>query len=405
MASNPFSESGRGARPSLPTQPLGTVIFQKGLLSAEQLLEALEEGHRSRRRLGDLLLERGWLDERALAETLAEQYGLPVVDLDPDEVDPEAARLISASDSERLGAIVMGIEDGAAVVALSDPSDGAALAELEEMLPGALFAVAPRSRVAEALTSVFSDDGELRAPASAEAPVVDDSAAPDEFVADEEVALEPAEPLTAHAPESVALAEAALDAGQASAEPAEPEERTDDLGWDFAAPAESVPSEVSSHQPAASPAPVAMQERVAVPEDAAGVSEGPLESQEPDQAADDLSWAFTAPAETVPPELGSHAASGSPAIVATANHVVTPENAQLNGHAADAATASVVVARLADGSTVELGSFADRASASRRAAELIEQLMADESTGWTEIEGSYFRPQAIIAVDVAVAGG
>src|SRR5215204_481614 len=218
MASSPFSESGRGGRPSLPRQPLGTVIFQKGLLSAEQLLEALEEGHRSRRRLGDVLLERGWLDERALAETLAEQYGLPFVDLAPDAVDEQVARQISAHDSQRLGAIVIGVEDGAPVVALSDPSDVAALAELERMLPGALFAVAAASRVAEALTSLFSPDGERgQFLPSADAPVTERSAARDQFVADEDAESKPTAPVAAHAPEPLEAGEVFDDSQEAEA--------------------------------------------------------------------------------------------------------------------------------------------------------------------------------------------
>src|SRR5215218_1575999 len=316
MASSPFSESGRGGRPSLPRQPLGTVIFQKGLLSAEQLLEALEEGHRSRRRLGDVLLERGWLDERALAETLAEQHGLPVADLDPDDVDPTAARQISAYDSQRLGAIVIGVEDGAPVVALSDPSDAAALAELERMLPGALFAVAAPSRVAEALRSVFSPDGERgEFLSSAEAAVTERSAAPDEFVADEHAEPEPTAPVAAPAPESP-------DAREVFEEPQEADAAADALGSAFAATAESVPSERGAHDPPAWPAAVAAHDSAAVPEDSGNGFDEPLESK----GADALSSAFAAPAEPVPSEPGAHDAPAWPAAVATHDSAAASED-------------------------------------------------------------------------------
>src|SRR5215218_2516506 len=270
MASSPFSESGRGGRPSLPRQPLGTVIFQKGLLSAEQLLEALEEGHRSRRRLGDVLLERGWLDERALAETLAEQYGLPFVDLAPDAVDEQVARQISAHDSQRLGAIVIGVEDGAPVVALSDPSDAAALAELERMLPGALFAVAAASRVAEALTSLFSPGERGQFLPSADAPVTERSAARDQFVADEDAESEPTAPVAAHAPEP-------LEAGEVFDDSQEAEAAAGDLSSAVAAPAESVPSEPGAHDAPAWPAAVATHYGAAVPEERGDASDKPFE--------------------------------------------------------------------------------------------------------------------------------
>ncbi|HYZ18580.1 MAG TPA: hypothetical protein VE615_03460, partial [Gaiellaceae bacterium] len=68
--------------------PLGTLIFRAGLLAEEQLEDALQEGMRSGKRLGEVLLERGWLHERDLGRLLAGQKGLPFVELSGVMPDP-----------------------------------------------------------------------------------------------------------------------------------------------------------------------------------------------------------------------------------------------------------------------------------------------------------------------------
>jgi type IV pilus assembly protein PilB len=61
--------------------PLGTLIFRAGLLGEEQLEDALREGMRTGRRLGEVLIERGLLQERDLGRLLAGQKGLPFVEV------------------------------------------------------------------------------------------------------------------------------------------------------------------------------------------------------------------------------------------------------------------------------------------------------------------------------------
>ena len=53
--------------------PLGTLIYRAGLLPSERIEDALREGMRSGRRLGEILVERGWLEERDLDRLLAGQ--------------------------------------------------------------------------------------------------------------------------------------------------------------------------------------------------------------------------------------------------------------------------------------------------------------------------------------------
>ena len=59
----------------IPWRPLGRLLVTKGLLSDDQLENALENQALTGRRLGEILVELGFISNRALSLTLAEQYG------------------------------------------------------------------------------------------------------------------------------------------------------------------------------------------------------------------------------------------------------------------------------------------------------------------------------------------
>lgn len=60
----------------IPWRPLGRLLVAKGLLSDDQLEHALRDQARTGRRLGEILVELGFISHRALSLTLAEQYGV-----------------------------------------------------------------------------------------------------------------------------------------------------------------------------------------------------------------------------------------------------------------------------------------------------------------------------------------
>ena len=57
-------------------RPLGALLVEKGLLTAEELEEALAAQQTTGKRLGQILVDRGHLSGPALTNALAEQYGI-----------------------------------------------------------------------------------------------------------------------------------------------------------------------------------------------------------------------------------------------------------------------------------------------------------------------------------------
>jgi len=103
--------------------PLGTLIFRAGLLTEEQLEDALQEGVRTGKRLGEVLVESGLLNERDLGRLLADQKGLRFVELGSLAADPTAVALLTGEKAHMLAALPIGFEDDIPLVAVADPSN------------------------------------------------------------------------------------------------------------------------------------------------------------------------------------------------------------------------------------------------------------------------------------------
>jgi type IV pilus assembly protein PilB len=138
--------------------PLGELIVRAGLLSSVQLDAALAAARASGRRLGDVLVEDELVDERELAQIVAQQEGLEFVDLGKHDLEHEALDLLSESSARRYLALPYKLEGTAVCVVIADPSDDAALdAVLAEMERPVRFVVATRTEVEAALGEAFGD--------------------------------------------------------------------------------------------------------------------------------------------------------------------------------------------------------------------------------------------------------
>jgi hypothetical protein len=116
--------------------PLGSLLLREGLISPEQLELALLEQEQDRRRLGEILVEWGWVTSRGIAEALSEQYGIRFLDLELTEIDERATALLDGELAEAHQALpVRFLPDGVLLVAVADPTDVGACDELREAIP------------------------------------------------------------------------------------------------------------------------------------------------------------------------------------------------------------------------------------------------------------------------------
>ena len=114
---------------------IGDLLVGQGVLTLSQLEQALGAQKGTSRRLGQTLVELGFLDEEQLASALADALQLARVDLSQVTPDWGAVHLVPVQTCETRGLFPFGFgsEDGKRVLllAMSDPSDAQALQELE----------------------------------------------------------------------------------------------------------------------------------------------------------------------------------------------------------------------------------------------------------------------------------
>jgi type IV pilus assembly protein PilB len=143
--------------------PLGSILTGTGLLTEEQLAQALEAQEHRGGRLGTVLVELGYVTTLQIAGAVADQCKLPLVDLDDVEIQPDAVRLLPEQLARRYEALPLHLlPDGVLLVAMADPTNLRAADDLQLAL-GCPFriAVAEETQLAQALARAYRPRIEL----------------------------------------------------------------------------------------------------------------------------------------------------------------------------------------------------------------------------------------------------
>lgn len=112
----------------------GEILIEMGLITPEQLAEALAEQTQSHLRIGEILIQKGWIKGAELTEALARRLGVRYLDLAETRVDASAASLITEKDARRYSALPIAyVNDHTLLVAMVDPSNIFAIDDLRIM--------------------------------------------------------------------------------------------------------------------------------------------------------------------------------------------------------------------------------------------------------------------------------
>ena len=105
------------------TKSLTSLLIEDGLVTQEQLREALEEKEDTGKSLARTLVEMGIVSEVKLTEVLANHLGLEFVDLGNLHVDMTAVALLDEKIASRHLTLPIGYEDDTLIVAMADPTN------------------------------------------------------------------------------------------------------------------------------------------------------------------------------------------------------------------------------------------------------------------------------------------
>ncbi|MCK5323087.1 MAG: Flp pilus assembly complex ATPase component TadA, partial [Desulfobulbaceae bacterium] len=135
----------------------GDIMVNGGLISATQLQQALEYGKGKGVKVGEALLELGFVDEVAIARVLSKQLNIPYVDLDKIVIDPELAQTVPEIMARKNKVLVLGKRQEEILVAFADPLNIFAIDEVKRCLKGNLLTcVAVQSKLVSAIDRVYS---------------------------------------------------------------------------------------------------------------------------------------------------------------------------------------------------------------------------------------------------------
>ena len=120
---------------------LGEILLREGLVTRDQLAQALAEQKSTKHRLGYVLVKLGLVQELEITKVLARQYRMPAVDLTRFEVDPKIIKLVPAEMATRSIVLPLKREGRTLTVAMADPTDHGLLEDLKFITRFDLFPV------------------------------------------------------------------------------------------------------------------------------------------------------------------------------------------------------------------------------------------------------------------------
>jgi type IV pilus assembly protein PilB len=156
-AGKPAPRPVREARSS-GTRRIGQVLVDLGFIDEDQLWEILDEAKNTGNPTGQVALSRGLVNEDQLLQALAEQHGLKVVNLEETKPQPEALAAVPETMAAVYKVLPLSLKDNVLTVVMGDPSNLPALDDLRNFLGvrDVLAVIAPPRVIEEATGKAYT---------------------------------------------------------------------------------------------------------------------------------------------------------------------------------------------------------------------------------------------------------
>jgi type IV pilus assembly protein PilB len=112
---------------------LGEILVSRGLITADQLKEALELQKKDPRLIGELLVELKYVTQESIAWALTVQYGFPYLPLKGYQIDREVIKLVPEEFARKHDVIAIDKIGSVFTVAMADPQDQEVTAEVQKL--------------------------------------------------------------------------------------------------------------------------------------------------------------------------------------------------------------------------------------------------------------------------------
>jgi type IV pilus assembly protein PilB len=138
---------------------LGEILLEWRLINEKQLKEAIKTSESSRKRVGEALVDLGYLKQNDVAKALADQFDMEFVDLDrPNAIDKSQLNLIPRDMIKRYTVLPLGQEGKKLKVLAHDPMDLELIDDLRfRMGMDIELALAAKDKIANYIDTVLSE--------------------------------------------------------------------------------------------------------------------------------------------------------------------------------------------------------------------------------------------------------
>lgn len=140
------------------TEAIGEIMLRLGLVTQEQLNQAIEKQKLLKRQesLGDVMVGMGVISEKDRVRCLGEQWGVPFVDVTELEVDPGLVKLVAENVARKIKVLPVGKNNGKLILAMNNPLDIFAIDDVR-MMTGLDVepAIAPEEDIIHAISRLY----------------------------------------------------------------------------------------------------------------------------------------------------------------------------------------------------------------------------------------------------------
>ena len=138
---------------------LGELLTNLGLVTPEQVREALQEQKVTRKKIGQILVEKGFLTDNALISALNMQLGVPKITPHPSLIDKSLLKGVNETFLRKIEALPAFKQGRELTVLMADPLNQAAIADLEKFFNCKIQpAIASAEEIQNAITQCFRVD-------------------------------------------------------------------------------------------------------------------------------------------------------------------------------------------------------------------------------------------------------
>jgi type IV pilus assembly protein PilB len=180
---------------------LGEMLVKAGLISTEQLQEALGAQKQSGEKLGYVLVSLGYVKEDEITQLLSEQYGVPSINLRHFEIDASVIDLIPAEVSQKYLVVPVNRTGATLTIAMADPTNVFAMDDIKFMTGYNVEpVVASEMAIREAIENYYGSAHSLELKKVMDQMADDDSTSLELMEEDEEMDVAALEAATEEAP-------------------------------------------------------------------------------------------------------------------------------------------------------------------------------------------------------------